>query len=384
MFYAGEDFWSAEDEDQQRLKRRLGVMYQGGALWSSLTLGRERRAAARRVHRACAPSASPRSSRSSSRWSAWPGSRTSIRPSSRGGMRKRAGLARAMALDPEILIVDEPSSGLDPLTARRLDDLILALRDSLGTTIVVVTHEHRQHPGDRQQFRSILDPETHTMIATGNPAQALQQRRSAGATLPQPRNADMSRRARPCPDRRLRAGRARARRRHHPAAGRRRGVPANAGSRSLYFEGAAQGLQVGAPVMFLGVKIGTVKKIQLGLDEPSGAFRRAGHRSRSSPMSCTPPTASRSTCAIATTLRRLVERGLRARLRMQSLLTGQLYVDLDFHPDKPARFRSVRSGRARDSHHPDARSRNSPASSRTSRSTPSWPTWRRSASRCAA
>lgn len=58
-----------------------------------------------------------------------------------GGMRKRAGLARAMALDPEILFFDEPSAGLDPVSAKRLDDLILQLRDSLDATVVVVTHE---------------------------------------------------------------------------------------------------------------------------------------------------------------------------------------------------------------------------------------------------
>ena len=106
-----------------------------------------------------------------------------------------------------------------------------------------------------------------------------------------------------------------------------------------YFEGAAQGLQVGAPVMFLGVKIGTVKKIQLGLDEPSGRFvvpvtieiqPNVVHTANHEPIDLRD----------RDTLRRLVERGLRARLRMQSLLTGQLYVDLDFHPDKPARFRS--------------------------------------------
>jgi len=56
-------------------------------------------------------------------------------------MKKRASLARAMALDPDILVIDEPSSGLDPLTAKRLDELIVTLRDSLGTTIVIVTHE---------------------------------------------------------------------------------------------------------------------------------------------------------------------------------------------------------------------------------------------------
>jgi phospholipid/cholesterol/gamma-HCH transport system ATP-binding protein len=85
-----------------------------------------------------------------------------------GGMQKRAGLARAMALDPDILLVDEPSAGLDPISAKRLDDLILDLRDSLGTTIVVVTHELASifAIGDNSVF---LDPETRTMIAQGKP-----------------------------------------------------------------------------------------------------------------------------------------------------------------------------------------------------------------------
>ena len=87
-------------------------------------------------------------------------------------MKKRAGLARAMALDPDILIIDEPSSGLDPLTARRLDDLILELRDSLGTTIVVVTHELASILGIGNNS-VYLDAETHTMIATGNPKEAI-------------------------------------------------------------------------------------------------------------------------------------------------------------------------------------------------------------------
>jgi len=85
-----------------------------------------------------------------------------------GGMQKRAALARAMALDPEILFFDEPSAGLDPISSRRLDDLILELRDSLGTTIVVVTHELASifTIGNNSVF---LDPETRTMIATGDP-----------------------------------------------------------------------------------------------------------------------------------------------------------------------------------------------------------------------
>jgi paraquat-inducible protein B len=105
----------------------------------------------------------------------------------------------------------------------------------------------------------------------------------------------------------------------------------------MYFEGAAQGLQVGAPVMFLGVKVGTVKKIQLGLDEQDRRFM-------------VPVTIEVEPHVVRTrggepvdlrdraTVRELVDRGLRARLRMQSVLTGQLYVDLDFHRDKPARF----------------------------------------------
>ncbi|MBI3096222.1 MAG: MCE family protein [Rhodocyclales bacterium] len=108
----------------------------------------------------------------------------------------------------------------------------------------------------------------------------------------------------------------------------------------LYFEGAAQGLQVGAPVVFLGVKVGTVTQIQLGLDPQSHRF-------------LVPVTIEMEPQVVRTrggepidlrdraTVRQLVERGLRARLRMQSLLTGQLYVDLDFHPDKPAIYAAL-------------------------------------------
>jgi phospholipid/cholesterol/gamma-HCH transport system ATP-binding protein len=89
-----------------------------------------------------------------------------------GGMRKRAGLARAMALDPNILLFDEPSAGLDPISARRMDELILELRDSLGATIVVVTHELASifAIGNNSVF---LDGETRTMIATGDPNKLL-------------------------------------------------------------------------------------------------------------------------------------------------------------------------------------------------------------------
>jgi phospholipid/cholesterol/gamma-HCH transport system ATP-binding protein len=87
-------------------------------------------------------------------------------------MRKRAGIARAMALDPEILFFDEPSAGLDPVSARMLDDLLLELRDSLGTTVVVVTHELSSifAIGNNSVF---LDAGTRTMIASGDPKRLL-------------------------------------------------------------------------------------------------------------------------------------------------------------------------------------------------------------------
>jgi len=89
-----------------------------------------------------------------------------------GGMQRRAGVARALALDPEILFFDEPSAGLDPISSRRLDDLILELRDSLGATVVMVTHELPSifAISNNSVF---LDPETKSMIASGDPHRML-------------------------------------------------------------------------------------------------------------------------------------------------------------------------------------------------------------------
>jgi phospholipid/cholesterol/gamma-HCH transport system ATP-binding protein len=85
-------------------------------------------------------------------------------------MRKRAALARALALDPSVLFLDEPSAGLDPLTSRRLDELVLTLRDGLGITVVLVTHELESLYGiaDRMLF---LDGEAHRPVALGPPAE---------------------------------------------------------------------------------------------------------------------------------------------------------------------------------------------------------------------
>lgn len=105
----------------------------------------------------------------------------------------------------------------------------------------------------------------------------------------------------------------------------------------MYFEGAAQGLQIGAPVVFLGVKVGTVKQIQLGLDETRHQFL-VPVRVELDPRVIQGEGGDQIDLGDPQVARELVNQGLRAQLKMQSLLTGQLYIDLDFHPDKPAQF----------------------------------------------
>jgi phospholipid/cholesterol/gamma-HCH transport system ATP-binding protein len=168
ILYSGRPYWSGDDAERQTMLERMGVLFQSGALWSSMTLAENVGLPLRQ--------------------------RTDLRPAQiaeicswklslvglsgfedyypneiSGGMRKRAGLARAMALDPEILFFDEPSAGLDPVSARLLDDLILELRESLGTTIVIVTHELASifAIGNNGVF---LDTETKTQLAVGKPA----------------------------------------------------------------------------------------------------------------------------------------------------------------------------------------------------------------------
>lgn len=163
----GSSLWQVGEDARKGMMRRIGVMYQSGALWSSMTL-HENVALPLQLH----TTLNKREIREivSLKLSlVGLAGFEEFHPSEiSGGMQKRAGLARAMALDPEILFFDEPSAGLDPISARRLDDLILELRDSLGTTIVVVTHELASifAIGNNSVF---LDPETRTMIAQGNP-----------------------------------------------------------------------------------------------------------------------------------------------------------------------------------------------------------------------
>lgn len=169
--YDGQDFWSATEEDRRRLERHLGILFQGGALWSSLTLA-ENVALPLAEFTALTKAQVAEIVAFKLALVGLAGFEDLYPAELSGGMKKRAGLARAMSLDPEILVIDEPSSGLDPLTARRFDELIVALRDSLGTTVVVVTHDLASilAIGDNSIY---LDDETHTMIATGHPQEAL-------------------------------------------------------------------------------------------------------------------------------------------------------------------------------------------------------------------
>lgn len=169
----GIDIWASSVAERTRMISRSGVLYQSGALFSSMTLGENIALPLSEYTSLC----STRIEKVVSYKLALVGLAgfEDYYPSEiSGGMRKRAGLARAMALDPDILFIDEPSAGLDPISAKLLDRLILELRDSLGTTIVMVTHELESifTVGDTAIF---LDTDEKTMIASGAPKQLLKE-----------------------------------------------------------------------------------------------------------------------------------------------------------------------------------------------------------------
>jgi phospholipid/cholesterol/gamma-HCH transport system ATP-binding protein len=173
IFYQGTSagFWEMPPPEREHLLQRFGVLYQGGALWSSMTL--EENVALPLQEYAVAGEEEIAALSSLKLALVGLSGFEDYYPSEiSGGMTKRAGLARALALDPDILFFDEPSSGLDPVSSRRLDDLILDLRDSLRATIVVVTHELASifAIGNNSVF---LDGQSKTMIASGNPKQLL-------------------------------------------------------------------------------------------------------------------------------------------------------------------------------------------------------------------
>jgi phospholipid/cholesterol/gamma-HCH transport system ATP-binding protein len=172
ILYEGVPFWASTEEARQERLRNFGVLFQGGALWSSMTLA-ENVALPLGEFTELSSVEIAEIARLKLALVGLKGFEDYYPAEISGGMCKRAGLARALALDPDILFFDEPSAGLDPISSRNLDELILQLRDSLGATFVVVTHELPSifTIADNSVF---LDPVTRTMRARGNPRELLE------------------------------------------------------------------------------------------------------------------------------------------------------------------------------------------------------------------
>ena len=165
----GEDYWSTSEERRTEIGRRFGVLFQSGALWSSMTVS-ENVALPLRLFTRLDDAAICELVELKLALVGLAGSGHKMPSELSGGMRKRAGLARALALDPEILFFDEPSAGLDPISSNRLDELILELSGGLGATVVIVTHELPNLFAicDDGVF---LDAEAKSAIAHGSPRQ---------------------------------------------------------------------------------------------------------------------------------------------------------------------------------------------------------------------
>lgn len=173
VLYQGVDLGSMPGKEQERFLRRMGVLYQTGALWSSMTLA-ENISLPLSYHTSLSPDMIADLARFKLSLVGLSGFEDFYPAQISGGMRKRAALARAIALDPEVLFFDEPSAGLDPLTARRLDELILEIRDSLGATVVMVSHELASiyTVATNSVF---LDSGSRTMLAVGEPRTLLRE-----------------------------------------------------------------------------------------------------------------------------------------------------------------------------------------------------------------
>ncbi len=167
VHFGAQDYWSMDDVQREAFGKRIGVLFQGGALWSSMTAAENVALPLQMLTRLSETSIESLVQLKlslvglDSGWASMPADLS-------GGMRQRVALARALSLDPEILFLDEPSAGLDPVAAKRFDDLILELRDGFGVTVVMVSHELPSLFGicDDGVF---LDAQTRTVIARGAP-----------------------------------------------------------------------------------------------------------------------------------------------------------------------------------------------------------------------
>jgi phospholipid/cholesterol/gamma-HCH transport system ATP-binding protein len=166
--YNGTDYWAADDEAQAKLRAAFGMLFQSAALWSSMTI----------LENVCLPleqhkkemDASQREARAREvlEWVDLANFADFFPSDLSGGMKKRAGLARAIATEPPLLFLDEPSAGLDPISSKRLDDLVLDIRERTGAAVVFVSHELPSlfAIADDGIF---LDAESKTPIAHGSP-----------------------------------------------------------------------------------------------------------------------------------------------------------------------------------------------------------------------
>lgn len=167
VLYGDTDFWAVRPEKRDALLRRTGLLFQSGALWSSMTLA-ENIALPLERYTSLKPAEIREQAAFKLSLVGLAGFEDYYPSEISGGMRKRAGLARALAMDPDIVFFDEPSAGLDPVSAALLDELILELKNNLGMTVVVVTHDLDSifTIGNNSVF---LDAATHTQKALGNP-----------------------------------------------------------------------------------------------------------------------------------------------------------------------------------------------------------------------
>ena len=165
--YFGKNFTDAEPASRRALLKTFGVLYQSAALWSSLTL-RENIALPLEEYTTLTRREINEIIMLKLAQVGLAGFEEYYPAELSGGMKKRAGLARALALDPAIVFFDEPSAGLDPVTARQLDHLIREIRDTLGTTMVIVSHELTSIFALADRV-ILLDREAQGIIADGAP-----------------------------------------------------------------------------------------------------------------------------------------------------------------------------------------------------------------------
>jgi phospholipid/cholesterol/gamma-HCH transport system ATP-binding protein len=165
----GDDIAHADEEELQRILRKLGVTFQAGALFGSLTLG-ENVALPLEEYTDLSPETIELLVRIKLDMVKLDGFQNFMISELSGGMKKRAALARALALDPSILFFDEPSAGLDPITSAELDELILQVNRSLKSTIVVVSHELASIFAIADRC-IMLDGESKGIVAEGKPTE---------------------------------------------------------------------------------------------------------------------------------------------------------------------------------------------------------------------